>query len=139
HARLVTGRKGTGKTAIFYGLRDEIKSGPLRLVLDLKPEGHQFTRLRETVLSRITPGLQEHTMTAFWNYLLLLEIAHKIVQTERKYADCDASTHAQFMQVKTIYGAVGIGPEEDFSERLLRRVGYLQKELEGVPEDQIGG
>jgi hypothetical protein len=45
HARLVVGRKGSGKTAIFYDVRQRAGHGNDRLVLDLKPEGHQFTRL----------------------------------------------------------------------------------------------
>jgi len=54
-ARLVTGRKGSGKTAIFYGVRDSIPRSHAHLVLDLKPEGHQFTKLREAVLDKLTP------------------------------------------------------------------------------------
>jgi hypothetical protein len=50
HARLVVGRKGAGKTAIFYGVRSAYKPSRAHLVLDLKPEGHQFTKLREAVL-----------------------------------------------------------------------------------------
>lgn len=42
HARLVVGRKGTGKTAIFYGVRSAYKPSKAHLVLDLKPEGHEL-------------------------------------------------------------------------------------------------
>ena len=70
HARLVIGRKGSGKTAIFYALRDSF-GGRGNLVLDLKPEGHQFLKLREAILDALTPGMQMHTLTAFWNYIRL--------------------------------------------------------------------
>jgi hypothetical protein len=43
HARLVIGRKGSGKTAVFYDVRSSIGRRNDRLILDLKPEGHQFT------------------------------------------------------------------------------------------------
>lgn len=46
HARLVIGRKGTGKSALFYGLRRQLSQDKGKLILDLKPEGHQFVRLR---------------------------------------------------------------------------------------------
>ena len=78
HAQLVVGRKGAGKTETFYGLRQAVKRGREVLVLDMKPEGHQFTRLREAVLKGLTEGEQEYTMGAFWTYLLSAEVAHKI-------------------------------------------------------------
>jgi hypothetical protein len=86
HARLVVGRKGAGKTAIFYGVREAHGSQKSVLLLDLKPEGHQFMKLREAILQKLSSGVQQHVLTAFWNYLLLMEIAHKIIQTESKTA-----------------------------------------------------
>jgi hypothetical protein len=65
HARLVVGRKGAGKTAIFYGVRSTYKPSRAHLVLDLKPEGHQFLKLRESVLEQLSPGVQQHVLTAF--------------------------------------------------------------------------
>lgn len=52
HARLVVGRKGSGKTAIFYQIRNSLGRSRSQLVLDLKPEGHQFTKLRDVVLTQ---------------------------------------------------------------------------------------
>jgi hypothetical protein len=34
-------------------------------VLDLKPEGHQFVKLRELVLKKLSEGKQLHILTAF--------------------------------------------------------------------------
>ena len=39
HARLVVGRKGAGKTAIFYGVRRSVQRGRQTLVLDMRPKG----------------------------------------------------------------------------------------------------
>ncbi len=52
-ARLIVGRKGAGKTAIFYSIRSTYKPSKAHLVLDLKPEGHQFVKLREAVLETV--------------------------------------------------------------------------------------
>lgn len=60
----MVGRKGAGKTPIFYGVRAAYKPSKSHLVLDLKPEGHQFTKLREVVLNELSPGLQQHVLTA---------------------------------------------------------------------------
>ena len=124
HARLVVGRKGAGKTAIFYGIRSAYKPSRSNIVLDLKPEGHQFTKLREAILQRLTPGLQQHVLTAFWNYLLLMEVAHKIVQDESGHSYRDARLRGAFEKVERVYGTHRAGETEqgDFSERLLALV-----------------
>ena len=125
HARLVVGRKGTGKTAIFYEVRNSLGRNRSRVILDLKPEGHQFTKLREAVLSQLSPGLQEHTMTGFWNYILLTELAHKILSTEAGWASNDPARHKCFKNLEEIYASHGIDSEGDLSQRLLRQVNRL--------------
>lgn len=131
-ARLVVGRKGAGKTALFYGIRDSIPKGHGHLVLDLKPEGHQFTKLREVVLSKLSPGLQEHTLTAFWNYILLCEIAQKIRDHDYTWAQRDPGRWSVFQQLTAVYGAQVPSDVGDFSERLLRQVDRLSERL---PDD----
>lgn len=122
HARLVVGRKGAGKTAIFYGVRSTYKPSKSHLVLDLKPEGHQFTKLREVVLSELSPGLQQHVLTAFWNYLLLMEIAHKIVNEDYGFSFQSSKLRESYMKVVKAYGADRETEQGDFSERLLKLV-----------------
>jgi hypothetical protein len=119
HARLVVGRKGAGKTAIFYGIRNAYWSGHSHLVLDLKPEGHQFTKLREAVLQPLSQGMQEHVLTAFWNYLLLMEIAIKIVRDDRSYAYRGGDSARRYDAVVAASGIVTTLEQGDFSERLL--------------------
>jgi hypothetical protein len=121
-ARLVTGRKGSGKTAIFYAVRDSIPRSPAHLVLDLKPEGHQFTKLREIVLAALTPGLQEHTLAAFWNYILLCELAQKIRDYDYTWAQRDPDRRQRFERVLEVYSRQVSADAGDFSERLLRQV-----------------
>jgi hypothetical protein len=67
HAQLVVGRKGSGKTALFYALRHQIN--PERrnvIVLDLKPEGYQFAKLQETIFHKFTPAVKQHTLIMFY-------------------------------------------------------------------------
>ncbi|MFZ3137060.1 MAG: hypothetical protein WA126_06690 [Thermodesulfovibrionales bacterium] len=122
HRRIVIGRKGSGKTAIFYRLRDMYEGKIPNLVVDLKPEGHQFVKLRETVLSNLSPGLQEHVMAALWHYIFLLEIAHKIVTTEETIASRDNRARESFQKVIKIYEGQYGSEQGDFSERLLKLV-----------------
>jgi len=139
HARIVIGRKGTGKTAIFYGLRSSVPRGYSHLMLDLKPEGHQFTRLRENVLAHVSLGLQEHTMTAIWNYLLLTEIARKIIYSESKHAYGTDSRLERYNRVRKAYEAHDPGRDEDFSQRLLQHVDRMILLLQGVSEKDLPG
>ena len=135
HARLVVGRKGAGKTAIFYAIRDSFGKSHSRVVLDLKPEGHQFTRLRESILERLLPGLQEHTLTAFWNSILLAELAHKIVSEEFSWARRDPQRWQQFSQLESAYRQFGLAERGDFSERLLNQVSRLEARFRSLDGD----
>jgi hypothetical protein len=125
HARLVVGRKGTGKSAIFYGVRNALWSSQSNLVLDLKPEGHQFTKLRELLLRRLSPGVQEHVLTAFWNYILLMEIANKIVDADADRVKRRGDRLQLYSEIKTLAGWNPAVEQGDFSERLLDLVDRL--------------
>jgi hypothetical protein len=129
NARLVVGRKGSGKTAVFYDVRNYIGRGHDRLVLDMKPEGHQFTKLREMVLEKLGPGLQEHTMVAFWNYILLGELARKALDQDRSIAKRDPVRFAEYEKLQTIYLKHDPGGDFDFSQRLLMQVDRVTRQL----------
>ena len=139
HSRLVVGRKGSGKTAIFYGVRKSVTRGHQNLILDLRPEGHQFIKLRETVLERMTPGVQEHTMVALWVYILMSEVARKIIYSERDYAAMDSRRLELYDAVREVYFSQNPSGDEDFSKRLL---GVVDRVVEGAGTtrlDEMGG
>jgi len=137
HGRLVVGRKGSGKTAIFYGVRDAYRSSSSSIVLDLKPEGYQFTKLRETVLERFSEGMQEYLLTAFWNYLLLRELTFKVVESDRAIAYRDPQQANIYEDIRAAHG--GSSAEQgDFSERLLDLVEDLSVRAENS-DGSVGG
>jgi hypothetical protein len=116
---LVVGRKGTGKTALFFQVRDRIKRDKQNVVIDLKPEGYQLLKLKEHVLDLLTEGAKSHLITAFWEYLLLLEICRKVLEKDRARYRFDVSISEGYRLLERLYGR-GAGPTEgDFSERLL--------------------
>jgi hypothetical protein len=139
NARLVVGRKGSGKTAVFYDVRNSIGRGNERMVLDLKPEGHQFTKLRELVLDRLGPGLQEHTMVAFWNYILLGELARKALDQDIRIAARDPFRYESYKRLSDVYLRHDPGGDFDFSQRLLMQVDRISRSLSGTPAEDIGG
>ncbi len=122
HARLVVGRKGSGKSAIFYGVRNAFWTSQSHLVLDLKPEGHQFTKLKEALLSRLPQGMQEHVLTAFWSYLLLTELAYKIVDIDADVARRNIQRYKLYLEIRELSGWNPDAEQGDFSERLLTLV-----------------
>jgi len=134
HASLVVGRKGTGKTAIFYGVRSAYKPSKDHLVLDLKPEGHQLTKLREAVLKELSPGLRQHVLTAFWNYLLLMELSHKIIQEEERYAYRDRRLKSAYDEVVKAHGTEQLFEQADFSERLLFLVDSILERRKNISQ-----
>jgi len=131
HARLVVGRKGAGKTAIFYGVRNAFWMSNSHVVLDLKPEGHQFLTLREQLLSSLSQGMQEHVLTAFWNYILLVELASKIIDTDGRLASKNLQRFELYDKLVQIIGIDADVEQGDFSERLLALVDrMLERKLE---------
>lgn len=117
-ARLVVGRKGSGKTAIFYGVIEAYHRSKSFVVLEIKPEAHQFTEFRELILKKLEQGAKEHVLTAFWHYLLLVELVHKIVETEGNLASRDHELAALYQRLSDLYGYEPAVEEGDFSERL---------------------
>jgi hypothetical protein len=84
-ARLAVGRKGSGKSALFFQVRDNLRRRRVNVILDLKPEGHQLTRFKSLVLRYLERDVQEHVVTAFWEYVLLLEICIKILEADWQF------------------------------------------------------
>lgn len=117
-AQILSGRKGAGKTALFIQVRNEIRKTRGRIVLDLMPEGYQLLRFKESVLDLMAEGAREHTVSAFWEYLLLLEMCHKIVRNDRERHMRDHTLFDGYRQIKAIYGEDKFVGESDFSERL---------------------
>lgn len=115
---LVVGRKGTGKTALFSQVRNDLRRNPKRVVVDLKPEGYQLLKLREAVLDYLTDGAKAHLLTAFWEYILTLELAYKLLEKDRQRHVRDHELRPHYLELKDIYADSPNVSEGDFSERL---------------------
>lgn len=127
--RLAVGRKGSGKTALFFQVRDRIRQHKKNIVLDLKPEGHQLKRFRD-VIQMLGEPVQEHVATAFWEYVLLLEICHKILQKDHYIHTRDHSLFKPYRKLESLYSKDELIEEADFSERILNLVHRIINEFE---------
>ena len=118
--QIVTGRKGSGKTALFAQVRNKLRQDRQIVVLDLKPEGFQLLKFKELVLELLQEGTKEHTITAFWEYLLLLEICHKLLEKDREIHLYDHRLHEPYQIIHKAYHEDAFIAEGDFSERMLK-------------------
>lgn len=128
--QIVLGRKGTGKSALFFQLRDKLRSDKKNVVLDLKPEGFQLIKFKEQILDYLAEGTQEHTITAFWEYLLLLEICHKLLQNDKDLHLRNNKLFEPYQKLADVYNSDEYVSEGDFSERMLR---LTQRIIEDFP------
>lgn len=121
HIRLVVGRKGSGKTAMFVQIRDKIRSDKKRIVLDLRPEGYQLKKFKEMLLS-FSEASQEHLSTAFWEYTLLLELCQKILDKDKQVYAYNRELTEPYQRLHKLYHNDEYVQEGDFSERMLQLV-----------------
>lgn len=116
---LVVGRKGSGKTALFSRIRDRNRADKKNVVVDLKPEGFQLVKFKEQVLDFLEEGTRLHLAIAFWEYVLLLEIAYKILEKDRSIYLNDHDLYEPYLELEAEYDSTDLVNEGDFSERLL--------------------
>ena len=128
--RLVVGRKGSGKTAIFVKVRDDVRRDSSNVVLDLRPDGYQLLKFKELVLRFLGAGALDHTVTAFWEYLLLLEVCHKLLEKDRERHTRDRRLFDAYRRLSDLYQADRYIAEGDFSERLSQLIKYISGEYQ---------
>lgn len=116
--RVVTGRKGSGKTAMFAQCSSKLKENRSRVVLDLKPEGFQLLKFREQVVDLLEEGTKHHTVTAFWEYLLYLEICHKLIQNDESAHHRNHKIYEPYRELSSAYREDEYVSEGDFAERM---------------------
>jgi hypothetical protein len=135
-ARLIVGRKGSGKTAIFYQLRDRIRRDKSNMVVDLKPEGYQLLKFKDQVLNILNTGSQIHTITAFWEYLLLLEICQSLIEKDKLHHLRDHDLYEPYKRLSALYVNDEYIVEGDFSERMSRILEHIRNDFQAKYSDK---
>lgn len=137
-AHLVVGRKGSGKSAIFIQIRDgeREKNRNKNIVLDLKPDGYKLIKFKERILRFLAEGTYQHTITAFWEYVLLLEICYKILEKDKARHIHDHKLYDGYRELAGLYNAEGYDTEGDFSERMSVLMEKIYSEYQSLYGDQ---
>lgn len=124
-ARLAVGRKGSGKSALFFQVRDTLRTNRSRIIIDLRPEGHQLVRFKSLVLDLLQDTVQDHVVSAFWEYIILLEISYKILEKDRQTHLRNHHITELYRNLKEVYSPELLAEEIDFSERMLMLVNNI--------------
>ena len=125
---VVVGRKGAGKTALFSQVRDDLRRDRANIVVDLKPEGYQLVKLKEAVLEYLTDGAKAHLVTAFWEYLLIFEVAFKLLEKDQHRYKHDHEIRPHYYKLQNSYRNSPNTKLGDFSERLVELSSFLSQE-----------
>ncbi|WP_019592707.1 P-loop ATPase, Sll1717 family [Thioalkalivibrio sp. ALRh] len=135
-ASIVVGRKGSGKSAIFLQIRDRERNRSGNVVLDLKPDGYKLIKFKELILKYLEEGTFQHTIMAFWEYVLLLEICYKILEKDREQHTRDHTLYEPYRALADLYHADGYATEGDFSERMGSLMENISSEYRSLYGDQ---
>jgi hypothetical protein len=123
-ARIVAGRKGSGKTAIFFQARDFFRSSRNTLVTDLKPESHQLSLFREELLRISNIGIFDHTIAAFWYLVIVSEVLLTICDMYDFRAKRDHRAVGVSNEIRSVLERFGVVASGDFTSRI-NRLGKL--------------
>lgn len=119
-ANVLVGRKGSGKTAVFLQVRDRTRAHRDNIVIDLMPEGYQLIKLKEFILDQLGFGARKEVVAAFWEYVLWLEIAYKLLEKDKLRATRDPVLLKQYEHLDELFRSRVDTGTGDFSERLRR-------------------
>jgi hypothetical protein len=132
--QVIAGRKGSGKSALFFQVRNKLREDKQNVVLDLHPEGFQLRKLKALVLDELEVGTREHTITAFWEYLLLLELCQKLLEKDRTRHLHDHTLRGLYQTLEATYRNDPFIAEGDFAERLLRLIDAITERFASLQE-----
>lgn len=127
--KVITGRKGSGKSAIFFQVRDNSRRHKGSVVIDLKPDSHQLSSFREQILSTGDVGVFEHTIAAFWYFVCVSEILLAIYRRFEATSRFDGRALAPMRDIEDVFSEYQILQPGDFTTRLNRLSSIISREL----------
>jgi hypothetical protein len=114
---IILGRKGSGKTAIFLQARNKVRTDKNNIVVDLAPEGFQLIKLKELILDQLSHGTRKEFIAAYWEYIVWLEIAYKLLEKDEQRVRYDSRILEPYDQLKSAYDE-RVDGSGDFALRL---------------------
>lgn len=134
-AHVITGRKGAGKTAMFYRVRDTFRRERDTVVVDLKPESHQLSTFREELLKIVGTGTFDHTLAAFWYFLLLSETLLIIKNNYEARAKYDGEALSASREIALAMEDLSQSETGDFTTRINRLGKFVIEEIQRAQKE----
>lgn len=119
---VVVGRKGAGKTAVYVRARDQLRDNRAKIIVDLSPEAHQLKQLKDVVLQALAAGSKEFLLSAFWEYVLLLEVCAKILEKDQDIHKRNHKLFEPYQRLLAVFRADPVTEGASFSDRLLKLI-----------------
>jgi hypothetical protein len=127
---VVSGRKGSGRTAIFFQVRDRFLESRNSVVVDLKPELHQLSLFRQELLKILDAGIFDHTIAAFWYLVILSEILLTIKRNYDTQSRSDPAAAEKSIRIDKIFATSQLFESGDFTSRINRQAYFILQEIE---------
>lgn len=138
-ARLVVGRKGSGKSAVFFQVKKNLSRDKRKLVIDLKPDGFQLIGMKESLAPILSTGSLEHIVTAFWEYVLFCEIGTQFLRDMRNVARRDPDIAIVYHELEELFKNHGLSADSDFSERIVASLKRIEEQISSLSSDTNKG
>jgi hypothetical protein len=134
---IIAGRKGSGKSAIFFQAAEEYLRDVRNVVLELRPASHNLSELRENLLSVVNVGLFDHTIAAFWQYIIYAEIVLRLRELLLPKAKYNLSLLNRIRAVEEQLKLTDEVVAGDFTSRLEMAVNSVIEQLSSItrPEE----
>jgi hypothetical protein len=126
---VVAGRKGSGKTAIFFMVRDSFRKQKNSIVADLRPESHQLTLFKNELAKILDAGAFDHTIAGFWYFVVLTEMLLAIKKELAFQARRKSDRLAEAMEIDDELRKFGLSESGDFTARIHRLASYVLDEI----------
>lgn len=115
---VIIGRKGSGKSAVFLQIAESAKKERKTCVVDLRPASHNLSLMREAILSVASAGVFDHTIAAFWQYIMYVEVILKLRELALPRSKNDFSIQERIRKVEQTFSLSESVVAGDFTSRL---------------------
>lgn len=130
--KVVAGRKGSGKTAIFFQVRDALRQEKNCFVTDLKPESHQLSLFRAELLKVVGIGVFDHTLAAFWYLVVSSELLLTLRRHFESRSRYDASALNSLREIDDFLVNSVVEQSGDFTSRINKLGSRILQDIEAT-------
>jgi hypothetical protein len=135
---VVIGRKGSGKSAIYLQVLAQLARNRRTCIVDLRPASHNLSEMREAMLNVVSAGIFDHTIAAFWQYIMYVEVLLKLREAALGRARNDFALQERLRDVETTFSLTADIVAGDFTSRLRAAVdGVIAAMGQAQDSDQV--